>query len=199
MDNILGILQTLYIGAVVATFLFNTGSIIKAVDIFNECLVLLNGKALETIKELTTPLVIDVYRKLVDGYTLMYDHSRAIECGKKLHVTLHNSGQKEKEGVILLKLAHIYYQTSKYEEAKEFYEKALSIMIETGSTRGVGICYGNLGTVFQSVGQYTKAEEFLQKALVIKQEIGDKEGEATDYGNLGTVSFSVGQYTKAEE
>ena len=105
MDNISEILQAIHIGAVVASFLFNTGRIIKAVDIFNECLVLLNGKALETIKELTTPLLIYVYRKLLDGYTLVYDHTRAIECGKKLLVTLHNSGQKEVEGMTLLKLA----------------------------------------------------------------------------------------------
>ena len=95
MDNISEFLQAIHIGAVVATFLFNNGRIIKAVDIFNECLVLLNGKALETIKELTTPLVIYVYHKLLNGYTLTHDHTRAIECGKKLHVTLHNSGQKE--------------------------------------------------------------------------------------------------------
>ena len=201
MDNILDILQNIHIGAVVATFLFNTGRItcLKAVHIFNECLVLLNGKALETIKELTTPLVIYVYHKLLDGYTLMYDHTCAIEYGKKLHVTLHNSGQKEKEGIILLKLANIYHQRSNYEEAKQLYEKALSILIETGNNCGIGICYGNLGTVFQSVGQYTEAEKYLQKALLIRKEIGDKKGEASDYGNLGTVFQSVGQYTKAEE
>ncbi|CAH3128844.1 unnamed protein product, partial [Porites lobata] len=199
MDNILEILQTIHIGAAVATFLFNTGRIMKAVHIFNECLVLLNGKALETSKELTTPLVINVYHKLIDGYTLVYDHTRAIECGKKLLVTLRNSGQKEAAGMTLLKVANIYCQTSKYEKAKQLYEKALSIMIKAGNNRRVGTCYGNLGTVFQSVGQYTKAEECLQKALVIRKEIGDKEGEAADYGNLGTVFESVGQYTKAEE
>ena len=69
MDNASEILQTIYIGAVVATFLLNTGRIRKTVDIFNECLVILNGKALETIKELTTPLIIYVYHKLLDGYT----------------------------------------------------------------------------------------------------------------------------------
>ena len=199
MDNVSEILQTIYIGAAVETFVFNTGRITKAIDIFNECLVLLNSKALRTIKELTTPGVIYVYHKRLDGYTLMCDHTRAIECGKKLHVTLHNSGQNEEEGIILLKLANIYYQTSKYEEAKQFYKKALSIMIETGNNLGVGICYENLGTVFQSVGQYTKAEEYLQKALVITKEIGDKEEEASAYGNLGSVFLSVAQYTKAEE
>ena len=189
------ILKTIHIGAVVATFLFNTGRIIKAVDIFNECLVLLNGKALETIKELTTPLLIYVYHKLLDGYTLVYDHTRAIECGKKLLLTLHNSSLKEEEGI-----ANIYYQRGKYEEAKKFCEKALiSIMIEARNNRRVGTCYRNLGTVFLSVGRYTKAEGYLQKALVISKEIGDKEGEASAYGNLGIVFQSVGQYTKAEE
>ena len=129
MEKILEIVQTIYIGTVVATFLFNTGRIVKAVDIFNECLVLLNGKALEIIKELTAPWVISLYYKLLNGYILMYDHTRAIECGKKLHVTLHNSGQKEKEGMILLKLADIYYQRGKYEEAKQCCEKALGILI----------------------------------------------------------------------
>ncbi|CAH3181394.1 unnamed protein product [Porites lobata] len=199
MDNISEILQTIQIGAVVATFLFNTGRIIKAVHFFNECLVLLKGKALETIRELTTPLLIYIYRKLLDGYTRMYDHTRAIECGKKLLVKLHNSGQKEVEGMTLLKLANIYYQRSKYEEAKQFNEKALSIMIEAGNNRRVGTCYGNLGTVFLSVCQYTKAEEYLQKALVIRKEIGDKQGEASAYGNLASVFEAVGQYTKAEE
>ena len=199
MDNISEFLHTICSGAVVATFLFNNGRIITAVDIFNECLVLLNGKALETIKELTTPFVIYVYHKLIDGYTLMHDHTRAIECSKKLHVTLHNIGQKEEEGMILLKLADIYYQRGKYKEAKQCYEKALSILIETGNNHGVGICYGNLGAVFRSVGQYTKAEEYLQKALVISKEIGDKQEEASTYGNLGVVFQSVGQYTKAEE
>ena len=136
MDNVLDILQNIHIGAVVATFLFNTGRIIKAVDIFNECLVLLNGKARETIKERNTPLLIYVYRKLLEAYTLVYDHTRAIECGKRLHVTLHNSGQKEQEGIILLKLGSIYRQRSEYEEAKQFIEKALSMMIETGNNAG---------------------------------------------------------------
>ena len=43
----------------------------------------------------------------------MHDHTRAIECGKKLLVTLHNSGQKEQEGMVLSKLANINYQRRK--------------------------------------------------------------------------------------
>ena len=199
MNDIFEILKTIRIGAAVATFFFHTGRIIKAIDTFNECLVFLNGKALEKVKELTLPIVIYVYHKLLDGYTLIYDHTSAIECGKKLHVALHKSGQHEEEGIILLKLANICYERSKFEEAKQFSEKALRIMIETRNTHGKGACYGNLGVIFQSVGQYTKAEEYLQKSLTISKEVRDKSGQASGYGNLGTVFLSVGQYTKAEE
>ena len=83
MENIFEILQAIHIGVVVATFLFNTRRIIKAIEIFKECLVLLNGKALETVKEATIPIYIYVYDKLLDGYTLIYDCPNAIECGKK--------------------------------------------------------------------------------------------------------------------
>ncbi|CAH3161415.1 unnamed protein product, partial [Porites evermanni] len=179
---------------VVATFLFNTGRIIKAVHIFNECLVLLNGKALETIKELTTPLVIKFYLILLDGYTRVYDHTRAIECGKTLL-----TGNNRRVGTCYGNLGTVFLSVGQYTKAEEYLQKALVIRKEIGDKEGEAADYGNLGTVFQSVGQYTKAEEYLQKALVIRKEIGDKEGEATDYGNLGTVFKSVGQYIKAEE
>ena len=85
MGNFSKILRTIHIGIVIATFLLNTGRIIKAVDVFNECLIILNGKALKTIKELTTPVIYKyIYQKLLDGYTLMGDHTRAIEYGKKV-------------------------------------------------------------------------------------------------------------------
>ena len=199
MENIFEILRAIHIGAVVPTFLFNTRRIIKAIEIFKECLVLLNGKALETAKEVTKPIYIYVYDKLLDGYTLIYDCQTAVECGKKLHVNLRGYGQTELEGIILLKLAKICHQRREYKEAKQFYQMALGIMIETGNNQGLGTSYGNLGPMFQSVGQYNKAKEYLQKALTIRREIDDREREASDYGNLGTVFQFVGQYAKAEE
>ena len=193
MDNIFKI----QIGVVVATFLYNTSRILKAIEVFNECLVLLNDK--ETVKERVILIVITVYDKLLGCYTRIQDHTSAIECGKKLRAILHENGYKEQEGVTLIKLGNNCFQKSKHDEAKTFYEKALSIMIEVGNNREVRKCYENLGEVFLALCQYTKAEEYFQKALVINKEIGDKEREASDYGNLGTVFQSVGQYIKAEE
>ena len=68
MDNTFKILHVIHIGVVVATFLYNTRRILKAIEV-------LKREIKETIKELTTPVVICACYKLLDGYTLMYEHT----------------------------------------------------------------------------------------------------------------------------
>ena len=88
MDNTFKILHVIHIGVVVATVLYNTRRILKAIEVLNERLVLLNNKALETIKELTTPVVICAYYKLLDGYPLMYEHTTVDPHGSKPLISL---------------------------------------------------------------------------------------------------------------
>ena len=58
-------------------------------------------KALETVKQLTILIVSYVCDKRFDGYNdLIYGHTIAKEYGTKLHVTLHESNQKVKEGLL---------------------------------------------------------------------------------------------------
>ena len=199
MDDMDKVLHVIYVGIFVANFLLNTSRVIKAIEFLKECLVLLNSKALESVKKLTLPIYIQVCFQIFDCYSYINDHARAIECGKKLQLILRECSEKEKELIVTCKLAYLYYRQSKYKEAQQLYEEAIRITIETGERNGEGACYGNLGTVFLSVGKYAKAEEYLQKALAINKEIGDKAGETTSYGNLGTVFSNVGKYAKAEE
>ena len=199
MDDTDKVLHVIYVGIFVANFLLNTSRVIKAIEFLKECLVLLNSKALKSVKKLTLPVYIQVCFQIFDCYADINDHARAIECGKKLQLILRECSEKEKELIVTGKLAYLYYRQSKYKEAQQLYEEALRITIETCERNGEGACYGNLGNVFLSVGKYAKAEEYLQKALAINKEIGDKAGEATSYGNLGTVFVSVGKYAKAEE
>ena len=63
----------------------------------------------------------------------------------------------------------MFYSLREYVKAREYYEKAIAIVIskEIGDREEVGRCYGNLGTVFCSLGEYVKAKEHIEKALVI--------------------------------
>ena len=188
--------EIIWIGTLVANFLLNTSRVLQATELCQECLIVLNNTAQEQVVEL---LYSCVYALLFRAYH-PNDHTRAINCGRKLLSFLRGFGLRAEEGRTTFQLAELYQLQSKYKEAKGLYQKALSIMIETGNRKGdLAACYANLGRVFQSLGEYGKAEEYQRKALAIRKEIGDREAQAACYGNLGTVYLSLGEYAKAEE
>ena len=90
-----------------------------------------------------------------------------------------------------------------YNQAKEYYEKSLTISLEIyGELHGgVAASFFNLGTVCRSLGQYNQAKEYYEKSLAISKKIyGEHHGAvATSYNNLGTVYSDLGQYNQAKE
>ena len=198
MDTTEEVAKTIFVGTLVATFLSNTSRVIQALKLCKECLILLNNKGLPKEKEIVKVAHTWIYLSLFITYCLLNDHTSAIECGRKLLHFLRGCGEKTQEGQVTYKLANLYNLQNKYKEAKGFYEKTLSIVIEIGDSQGQSICNGRLGTVYHSLGEYGKAKTCLENALVITNEIGDKKGEAACYGNLGTVYQSLGEYGKAK-
>ena len=198
MNNTEEIIQTIFIGTCVATFLRNTSRFLQAIKLFKECLILLNNKGLGKEKELVEVAYSWIYLSLFETYCLLNDHTSVIECGRKLLDVLRGCGKKSQESLVTYKLAALYHLQSNYQEAKRLYKEALSIMIKIDEKQGQSACYGNLGIVYTSLGEYGKAETYYKSALVIKKEIGDKRGETACYGNLGIVYQSLGEYGKAE-
>ena len=198
MDNTEEIIQTIFIGTCVATFLRNTSRILQAIKLCKECLILLNNKGLEKRKGVVQFAYTRIYLSLFETYCVLNDHTSAIECVRKLSHFLRGFGKKPEEIQVTCKMAKFYYLQSKYKEAKMLYKEALRIMKEIGNRQGQSACYVNLGTVYQYLGEYGKAKTYQENALVIRKEIGDKQGEAACYGNLGTVYESLGEYEKAK-
>ena len=154
MDRIKRVKQVIQLGAVVATFLLTTCRVVKAVELFKECLILLNDKALEKAVEFVSLLNNFLYYKLFMGYTLTSDHTSAIECTRTVNVLLSKSGERGQEGVVSFQLAQLYVSQSEYERAKELFMKALCITIETGDINGEALSHENLGVVLSTVGEY---------------------------------------------
>ena len=198
MNNTEEMIQTIFIGTCVATFLRNTSRFLQAINLCKECLILLNNKGLEKGKEFGELAYSLIYLSLFETYCLLNDHTSVIECGRKLLDVLKGCGEKSQERRVTFNLAKLYHLKSKYQEAKRLYKKALVIAKEIGHKQGESACYGNLGTVYESLSEYGKAETYFKNALVILKEIGDKQGEARCYGNLGAVYQSLGAYGKAE-
>ena len=198
MNNTEEIIQTIFIGTCVATFLRNTSRVLQAIKLCKECLILLNNKGREKQKEFAILAYTWIYLSLFETYCLLNDQTSVIECGRKLLDVLHRCGEKSQESRVTYKLARLYHLQSRYQEAERFYKKALSILIKIDERQGQFACYGKLGNVYHSLGEYGKAKTYLKNALAIAKEIGDKNGEATCYGNLGAVYGSLGEYGKAE-
>ncbi|XP_078360740.1 uncharacterized protein LOC144645130 [Oculina patagonica] len=199
MYNIEEIIEAIGIGLVVATFLLNTGRALKAIELCKESMVLLNTKGLNIKQQFGKQIYGRIYRTMFDAYRRVHDYTNAITYARKLLVIHCQFGKTVQEGWLSIHLAMICQSQSKYVEAKELYEKAVTLMKGNGSKKGEAIAYGNLGTVFQDLGDYDKAKEYLEKALAINMEIGDRAEEATCYGNLGAVFKSLGDYYKAKE
>ena len=86
------------IGMIAADFLSNTKRGVQAIELWNECLILLNNKTLENEHELAKKVRITLYKKLFYGNAAITKLSPAIESGKKLLVLLRNLRRKKKEG-----------------------------------------------------------------------------------------------------
>ena len=163
--------EAIHHGMIAADFLSNTKRVVQAIELWNECLILLNNKTLENEHELATTVTIALYEKLFYGNAAITKLSPAIESGKKLLVLLRNLRRKEKEGNTALMLSKLYFQKSEYQEAQAFLKIAHCVYKEIEDKDGQASCYINLGAVFKSVGEYSKAEEYLHKALTINTEL----------------------------
>ena len=199
MDNVDEVLEAFHIGFIVAAFVLKTGRVPAAIKLFKECLILLKSKALEGERELLASIHECIFLQMFNGYVLMKDRTNAMECGRDLLGLTRRNRKKDVDQKVTYELAEMHLFLGRYEEAKEFYLKALSIMIETGDKKGLLACYKNLGFVLWSLGEFVEAKECHQKALAIAKESGDKYGECACYGSLGNVYKSQGEYVVAKD
>ena len=222
MDNIEGVLNTVQvvlIGMTIANFLLNTGRLSPAIELCQECLILLNSQALDKDGPITDSILV-----VVSIYTIIAKAKEKYV--RELLLLDQDSNDTFQQGRLNLLLANILRDQSKFVEAREFYERAMKIMKTNDDKQGKAICYRNLakylekalairtqigdrvgeamyyrelGKVSQLLGNYDKAQEYYMKALTIRTQIGDKKGEAAIYRNLGTVFQSLGNFSKAQE
>ena len=100
-------------------------------------------------------------------------------------------------------LGQTIYKQGYYQEALEWYEKALAIQ-ETVLGKehpDTATTYNNIAEAYNSMGKYEMALEWHNKALNVKDKVLGKEhpDTATTYNNIAGVYHKMGEYPKALE
>jgi len=84
-------------------------------------------------------------------------------------------------------LGMVAQDQQKWEQAEQYYQKALEIKIEFNDRHDQAVTYHSLGNLAMEQQRWEQAEQYYQKALEIKIEFNDRYSQANTYHNLGIV------------
>ncbi|PFX13016.1 Tetratricopeptide repeat protein 28 [Stylophora pistillata] len=204
------------IGLAVAIFLFKTGLTLKAIELCQECSILLNNGGLGTdspvAKSFRERIRITIKRawftlwnspgfKEYHMELLLHAKTRFIEAKNYFELALSimkTTGNRQGEAVYYRRLGKLLLSSGKHNKGKECLEKAIQIDMQLGNKRCLAVDYEEL-LLFYKLGKYEKAREYLERALTIQIEIGDRSGEASSCRHLGILFRSLRKYEKARE
>ena len=225
MDNNQDIYQHLFIGIAVASVLLQTGRYGKAIELFNECLVLLEKHASGMIDSRRSAFTALVYERLFSLYCLVGDHARALQSGEKAYAMHSQSGNIDVAEALLAKMFHVYFSAREgggaeensflegmllirsgmkcksdfdYSQAMDCFERALAIWKEIGNKREEGKTLSLLGNLFKALEEYKHSKVLYEIALVILEEAKDLHELGNALGCCGQVCCILGEYEKAK-
>ncbi|XP_044184670.1 tetratricopeptide repeat protein 28-like isoform X1 [Acropora millepora] len=225
MDNNQDIYQHLFIDIAVASVLLQTRRYGKAIELFNECLVLLEKHASGMIDSSRSAFTALVYERLFSLYCLVGDHACALQSGEKAYAMHAQSGRIDSAKALFVKMYDVYCSVREtggdeensfmegmllfdsgikfksdcdYSQAKNCFERALAIWQEIGNKREEGITLSRLGNIFKVLNQYKDSKLLYERALVILEEAKDLHELGDALGCCGQVCCILGEYEKAK-
>lgn len=89
------------------------------------------------------------------------------------------------------------YTERKFDEAENYYKKALSAFEKLNDDPKKGAVLARLGNLYLHLGRYSEALEQYDEAIVIREKLNDEQGAADVYANSGTIRLLQGNYSLA--
>jgi tetratricopeptide (TPR) repeat protein len=94
-------------------------------------------------------------------------------------------------------LGRVAEEQRRYNEATNYYQKALKIFEDTQDFYTAAAVYNQLGSVAKGQRRYDDAMDYYQKALKIYEDVGDKYRTSYEYQGLGDVAREQGNLDTA--
>jgi predicted ATPase len=101
-----------------------------------------------------------------------------------------NLGEKRLEGILLRRLANVFFMQGRRDEAAELNQRSLALLRATKDTQQEGILHCLMGIQGHMRGQNDEAESHFLAALPLLQNEVDKRFEGYCYGRLGMIRMS---------
>ena len=114
-------------------------------------------------------------------------HYKALDLAKK------NKNYLKSQAVALNGLGNIFISLNKLDEAKIFFEKAISIEKTLNSTLGQAINYANIGSVFFEKNQQDSALKYYNKSLYLNKSIKSDLGISLCQTAIGSIYLKKGK------
>ena len=101
------------------------------------------------------------------------------------------------EASLLSSIAAIYWNKGEFQNAIDFYSRAIYLHKKTTDINFLGTLYSNIGAVYLHMGNSDKAESLFIKQMKFSQKTGNKLGMAMAANNLGVVYIQKNDLDKA--
>lgn len=168
-------------------------------------------KALEVAKKIKSPDLDEAIflSNLARYYDSSKQYEKAIQAFQKTLKIFQRAKDRRKEALILKCLGNAYYRLGlviaspknvkekNHQEARYFYERALSIARNIGDRNTMASILLDLGTLFSKQKDFLKAVEYQEQALDIFRKTGDRRNELTCLIMLAVPYLSRGELSKA--
>ncbi|MEY1639199.1 ATP-binding protein [Tenuifilum osseticum] len=112
----------------------------------------------------------------------------------KLAREYENAGNANQAVYYYDKAANAYWRANDYQNAIEYFEKALENITKVGNKNGEKLLYINLGLVYSEISDYTHAQKCFESALNIATSSGKKGDVGQILYNISTVQIEQGNY-----
>jgi len=128
--------------------------------------------------------------------------SRIARAEADLELCLDNartSGDRGREGTVLLDLGVVHHHAGALAEARARYDAALPLLRESGDLVAEARCLGNRGALCHDEGDLAGAARYYREAIVELEEAGEARHRGNLASNLAVLEQELGKFAEARE
>jgi len=126
------------------------------------------------------------------------DWQRKMDIYTSLERSMGDAGERKTElAMVRNSIGELFYFAGNYDDALEYFRKALRMDEGVGDRSGMARSLNNIGSIYHSRGEYDSALKNYEKALHMAEELGDKKNVATFLSNIGSIYYAWGDYDSA--